>query len=118
MLCSPQQSPNDDGNKDRGRSRFKAMWRKNCDDKEENDDGHVWCDSREDPPCFGQTTTTTMIQTMSRTSRAYVSSACTHATNTAQKQFWLCNPAMVEGNECFAKHITWHHDQEIGGRGK
>ena len=62
--------------------------------------------------------TTTMIQTMTRTLRASVSSACTHTTDAAQKQFWLCNPVMVEGNECFAKHITWHREQENGGRGK
>ncbi len=73
------------------------------------------------PPCFGTTTTMTMtmmIQTMARTLRAYVSSACTHTTNAAQKQFWLCNPTMVERNKCFAKHITWYLKQENGGRGK
>ena len=99
------------------------MRRKNYNDKEENDNGRVRWDSRGDPPLFGTTTTTTtttttMIQTMTRTSRAYVSTACTHAINAAQKQFWLCNPAMVEGNECFAKLITWHRKQENGGRGK
>ena len=97
------------------------MRRKNYNDKEENNDGRVWCDSRGDPPCFGTTTTTTtttMIQSITRTSRAYVSSACTHATDAAQKQFWLCNPTMMEGNECFAKHITWHREQENGGRSK
>ena len=95
---------------------------KNYDDKEENNDGRVRCDSRGDPLHLGTTTTTTtttrMIQTMTRTSRAYVSSACTHITIAAQKQFWLCNPTMVEGNECFANHITWHRKQENGGRGK
>ena len=45
-------------------------------------------------------------------------SACTHVTNATHKQLWLCNPTMVEGNECFAKHITWHREQENGGRGK
>ena len=97
------------------------MWRKNYDDKEENNNGRVQCNSWGDPPRFGTTMTTTMttmIQTMTRTLRCYVSSACTHATNSALKQFWLCNPAMVEGNECFAKHITWHRKQENGGRGK
>ena len=53
------------------------------------------------PAHFGTTTTTkTMIRTMTRTSRAYVSSACTHATNAAHKQFWLCNPTTVEGSNC------------------
>ena len=100
------------------------MRRKNYNDKEENNDGHVRWDSQGDPPRFGTTTTmttttmTTMIQTMTRTLRDYVSSAFTHTTDVMQKQFCLCNPAMMEGNKCFAKHITWHRKQENGGRGK
>ena len=43
-----------------------------------------------------------MIWTMTRTLRAYVSSACGHATNVVHKQFWLCNPTMVEGSDYFA----------------
>ena len=68
-------------------------------------DGRVRCDSRGDPPHFGTTTTitTTMIRTMTRTSRAYVSSACKHATDATHKQFLLCNPTTVEGSDCFAK---------------
>ncbi len=48
----------------------------------------------------------------------YICSAYTYATNAAQKQFWFCNPTMVEGSGCFAKHITWHREQENRGRGK
>jgi hypothetical protein len=48
----------------------------------------------------------------------YICSACTHATDAAQKQFWFCNPTTVEGSNCFAKHIAWHCKQENGGRDK
>ena len=79
------------------------MWCENYNDEEEDNNGQVRCDSRGDPPCFGMaTTTTTMIRTMTWTSRAYVSSTCMHATNAAHKQFWLCNPTTVEGSDCFA----------------
>ena len=103
MLCYPRQNPNDDDNSGRGRSWFKAMQRKNYDDKKEDDDGQVQCNSRGEPPRFRtKTTTTIMIRTMTRMSRAYNSSACTHTTNAARKQFWLCNPTTVEGSDCFA----------------
>ena len=80
------------------------MRRENYNDEEEDDDGQVRCNSRGGgPPRFGATTTTkTMIQTMTRSSRAFVSNACTHATDAAHKQFWLCNPMTVEGRDCFA----------------
>ena len=38
MLCGPRRSPGDDGNDNRGRSWFKAMRCKNCNDDEEEDD--------------------------------------------------------------------------------
>ena len=73
------------------------------DDDEEDNDGQVRCNIRGDPSHFGTTMTTmTMVQTLMRTSRAYVSSACMHATDATHKQFWLCNPTAVEGSDCFA----------------
>ena len=36
----------------------------------------------------------------------YVCSACTHATDPAQKQFWFCNPITVYESKCFAKHVA------------
>jgi hypothetical protein len=35
----------------------------------------------------------------------YICSRCTHKTDRSQKQFWFCNPTMVEGSKCFAEHI-------------
>jgi hypothetical protein len=79
------------------------MRRENYDNKEEDNDGRVGYNSWPPPPRFGMTTTmTTMIRTMTQTLRAHVSSACTHATDAAHKQFWFCNPTTVEGSDCFA----------------
>ena len=47
----------------------------------------------------------------------YVCSACTHSADAVQKQFWFSNHTTVEGSDCFAKHIPWHHEKENGGGG-
>jgi hypothetical protein len=39
----------------------------------------------------------------------YVCSRCMHKKDGLQKQFWFCNPTMVEGSKCFAKHIEEKH---------
>ncbi len=39
----------------------------------------------------------------------YVCRRCMHKTDRLQKQFWFCNPTMVEGSKCFAKHIEEKH---------
>jgi hypothetical protein len=39
----------------------------------------------------------------------YVCSLCTHATDKTQKQFWICNPTMMEGSQCFAEHVREKH---------
>jgi hypothetical protein len=39
----------------------------------------------------------------------YICSACTHATNPTQKQFFFCNPTLVEGSKCFSKHMVDAH---------
>jgi hypothetical protein len=41
----------------------------------------------------------------------YVCSKCTHSTNPRQKQFWFCNPTMVEGSECFRNHVAEAHKE-------
>ena len=53
-----------------------------------------------------------------------IRSACTHATNPTQKQFWFCNPTTVEGSKCFAKKVAKahaakaHEDDWDKGRGE
>ncbi|KAL3815576.1 hypothetical protein ACHAXA_000308 [Cyclostephanos tholiformis] len=44
----------------------------------------------------------------------FVCSVCTDATDPAQKQFWFCNPTMVEGSECFAEHVNARHSKVHG----
>jgi hypothetical protein len=39
----------------------------------------------------------------------YVYSAHTHATDPTQKHFWFCNPILVEGSKCYAKHVAKAH---------
>ncbi len=42
----------------------------------------------------------------------YICSVCMHTTNPNQKQFWFCNPMLVEGSKCFTKHIAEAHVPE------
>jgi hypothetical protein len=45
----------------------------------------------------------------------YIYSRCTHKTDGLQKQFWFCNPTMVEGSKCVSKHIEEKHRNKRGG---
>jgi hypothetical protein len=47
----------------------------------------------------------------------FACSVCMHTTNPEQKQFWFCNPTMVEGSKCFTKHIHAKHNKANGGGG-